>query len=99
MPATNQGRTNYCWMYAVVTAALFQREVIRAAVRIAERNWTSGEGKSYRNQGGFVGEGIEYIVEHGIPREVDIPQGTDGLRKDLVEMPEVWGASEAVSRG
>ena len=90
MPATNQGRTKYCWMYAVVTAVLFQRGYQGQPYESLSGTGPAAKVKNYRNQGGWVGEGIEYIVEHGIPREADIPQGMDGLRKDLVEMPEVW---------
>lgn len=66
IPSLDQNGTNYCWCNAVVTAI----ETGRAAnglpyVKMSPAS-VAAPIKGYRNQGGWGGEALEYIVAHGV---------------------------------
>lgn len=62
----NQASTNYCWCNAVVTAI----ETVRCRmgqpyVKLSPAS-VAAPIKGYRNQGGWGGEALDYIIENGI---------------------------------
>lgn len=66
IPSLDQNGTNYCWCNAVVTAI----ETLRCAandknVRLSPAS-VAAPIKGYRNQGGWGGDALSYIVEHGV---------------------------------
>ena len=66
VPIKNQARTNYCWIFCCAKAI----EVVRAYqgqrhVSLSPAS-AGAKIKNYRNVGGWPGEGLEYIAQHGI---------------------------------
>ena len=66
IPSLDQNGTNYCWCNAVVTAI----EAVRAYNRQPYVKLSSASVaapiKNFRNYGGWSGEALEYVIEHGI---------------------------------
>lgn len=66
LKSQDQDGTNYCWIHAVVSAM----RLIRALNGQPDIGISAASGgaiiKSYRNQGGWCGQALEYIVEHGV---------------------------------
>lgn len=66
VPIMNQGRTNLCWINAVVGALM----TARARTGLPTVNLSSASagapGKNYRNVGGWTGEAIRYIKQYGL---------------------------------
>jgi len=66
MPPLNQNGTNYCWTNGVVTAIQLTRIVNNAPFIEYSSASVAAPIKGYRNQGGWGGEALEYIVENGV---------------------------------
>lgn len=66
LPSKDQQQTNYCWCNAVVGAM----EVIREQAGFEYVNLSPASAaaqiKGYRNEGGWGGEAVNFIGEHGI---------------------------------
>jgi hypothetical protein len=66
IPSLDQNGTNYCWCNAVVTAL----ETVRCVMGLPYVQLSSASVaapiKGYRNQGGWGGEALEYMVAHGV---------------------------------
>ena len=62
----NQSRTNYCWIFGVVGAM----EVCRATMNLPYVELSPASGgariKNFRNVGGWGGQAIDFIGEHGV---------------------------------
>ncbi len=66
LKSLNQGNTNYCWTNGVVTgieANLVKSNALHYKLSPAS---VAAPIKRYRNQGGWGGDALEYIVENGI---------------------------------
>ena len=63
----NQGQTNYCWAHGPVTAMMIIRAVNNLpSVRLAATA-VGAQVKNFKNVGGWGGEALAFIVEHGVP--------------------------------
>ena len=65
-PNKNQGNTNYCWVNAVVRAMEIVRLMNGLPYVALSPASVGGPIKNYRNQGGWGGEALDYIIEHGV---------------------------------
>lgn len=62
----DQNGTNYCWCNAVVYAVMAVRAVMNEPqIRLSPAS-VAAPIKGYRNQGGWGGEALDYIIEHGV---------------------------------
>lgn len=62
----NQSNTNYCWTNGVVTGIQAMLAMNNALYYLLSSASVAAKIKSYRNQGGWGGDALEYIVENGI---------------------------------
>jgi hypothetical protein len=66
LKSLDQNGTNYCWCNAVITAMMTLRAAQNQPVVLLSPASVAAPIKGYRNQGGWGGEALEYIVEHGV---------------------------------
>lgn len=66
VPSLDQDGTNYCWCNGVVTAILGVRAVNNQPFVQLSPASVAAPVKNFRNDGGWGGEALEYIVEHGV---------------------------------
>lgn len=73
LKSLDQNGTNYCWCNAVVSALrllrLFQNEPV---IDLSPAS-VAAPIKGYRNQGGWGGEALDYIIKNGIAPQSDWP--------------------------
>lgn len=66
IPSLDQNGTNYCWFHCVVTAMY----AVRALNGLPHVDLSPASGaaiiKGYRNVGGWGGEALEFITQHGV---------------------------------
>jgi hypothetical protein len=73
IPSLNQGRTNYCWAHGPGSAMLLVRaKDNQPFVKLSPAS-VAAPIKGYRNQGGWGGQALQYIVEHGMASEATWP--------------------------
>lgn len=91
IPSLDQNGTNYCWCNAVITA--IQAIRCKAGEKYVKLSPASVAApiKNYANQGGWGGEALEYIVEHGVgaaslwpPNARDRKYMTDELKENAL---------------
>lgn len=71
IPTSNQNSTNFCWCYGVVSAINCARVWRNLPYIEYSRESVCGPIKSYRNQGGWGVQALEYIVKNGLmPQEL-----------------------------
>jgi hypothetical protein len=83
----NQQNTNYCWCNAVVGAMEVSRAVSGFPYLDLSPASVAAQIKGYRNQGGWGGEALDFIVDHGIAKSSEWPanywQNSKYLTQDL----------------
>lgn len=72
-PVKDQNGTNYCWINAVVRGIEVRRAMQGLPYVSLSPASVGGPIKGYRNQGGWGGEGLEYITENGVAPTADWP--------------------------
>ena len=85
----HQGSTNYCWTNAVVSAMMIlQAKEGGGVVRLSPAS-VAAPLKDYRNEGGFGGDALEYIVKFGVcsqdfwpPNAIDRQFDTPASQRD-----------------
>ena len=73
LKSLDQNGTNYCWCNAVVTAMETLQAVQNQPIVKLSSASVAAPIKGYRNQGGWGGEALDYIVEHGVAPASDWP--------------------------
>lgn len=86
LKALNQARTNYCWCYAVVTAMMVMRAKEGQPVVQLSAAAAAAQIKNFRNIGGWGGEALDWIAEHGVPSLEFYPNATIDRRYVTPEM-------------
>lgn len=66
IPSLSQGSTNYCWANAVITAIETLRELNGQPYIKLSAASVAAPIKNYRNNGGWGGEALAYIVKNGV---------------------------------
>jgi len=66
IPSLDQNGTNYCWCNAVITALESERAARNLGYRKLSAASVAARIKGYSNQGGWGGEALEFIIEHGV---------------------------------
>lgn len=66
IPSLSQGNTNYCWANAVVTGLTAVRAANRQPYVSLSSASVAAPIKNFRNNGGWSGEALEYIIANGI---------------------------------
>jgi hypothetical protein len=66
LKSLDQNGTNYCWCNAVVTAIMTLRAAQNQPFVALSPASVAAPIKNFRNQGGWGGEALAYIVEHGV---------------------------------
>lgn len=95
MAPLNQNGTNYCWCNGVVTAIQLTRIVNNAPFIEYSPASVAAPIKGYRNQGGWGGEALDYIVNNGIlpaqywpvnaiKRQYDTPESREERKKHKI---------------
>ncbi len=73
IPSKDQNGTNYCWFNGVITAC----ETLRCVMGLPYVALSSASGaapiKSFRNNGGWGGDALEWMMEHGACSEAIWP--------------------------
>lgn len=66
MPSSDQGKTNFCWMHSVVNA--LRLDMLRANMPVVMLSAASAAApcKNFQNVGGWSGEALQWLVEHGV---------------------------------
>lgn len=80
IPPKNQGRLNYCWIYAPVHAMEINRVRSGYGYRALAAAQPGAVIKRGRNVGGWGMEGVRYIGQHGIATEQDYGKVPEILR-------------------
>lgn len=85
IPSLDQNGTNFCWCNAVVTAL----ETIRCVMGLPYIKLSSASVaapiKGYKNQGGWGGEALEYMVAHGVTTDALWPANAISRQYDNAE--------------
>lgn len=95
----SQGRTNYCWINAVIAAQHYLRAIAGLPHVPLSPASVGAKIKNFRNVGGWGSEGLEYVIEHGavpqalwpanaIDRRYDTPEADEARQRFRV--PEWW---------
>ena len=66
IPSLDQNGTNYCWTNAVITAMLTLRAAQGDKYVPLSPASVAAPIKGYRNQGGWGGDALDYIIKHGV---------------------------------
>lgn len=66
VPSTDQNGTNYCWFFGVVGACQARRAVAGLPFVPLSPACGAAQIKNFRNQGGWVNDAVEWMVEHGV---------------------------------
>lgn len=98
----NQNGTNYCWANAVVQGVKYQRAAAGMPFEDLSPASVAAKIKNYRNSGGWGGDALEFIAQHGVmsttywpanhwrTSEYDTPEGrADALTKKAEEFYEL----------
>ena len=65
IPSLDQNGTNYCWFNGVVTACIALRAKANLPYRPLSAAWGAAQIKGFRNQGGWGGDALEWMIKHG----------------------------------
>lgn len=82
IPVKDQGQTNYCWMYGTVHAmeiaySLQGEEHVALSATAAATLLTGGQ-----NRGGYIGEAVQYLSQHGTCPESMWPEHSLSVRNN-----------------
>ena len=86
IPSTDQNGRGYCWCHSWVSAVLLTRAVNNQPFVDLSAYMVGCLVKSYRDQGGWGTEGIEFMAEHGVPDSKFWPQRSASRSNDTPAM-------------
>jgi hypothetical protein len=86
IPSLDQDSWGFCWIHSGTMAAMLDRAVRNLPyVRLS----AFGPGcliKNYRNEGGWGAQGLDFIIQHGIPSVEFWPEKSSSRSNDTAEM-------------
>lgn len=74
VPSMDQNGTNYCWFFGVVGACQARRAVAGLPYIGLSPACGAAQIKSFRNQGGWGNDAVEWMVDHGVCSQATWPQ-------------------------
>jgi hypothetical protein len=77
----NQGSMGYCWAYGAVCAVHYRRIAMGLPHLQLSACSVAGPVKNFRNQGGWSGEAVAYMVRAGVVPEYLWPNGNQGANR------------------
>lgn len=80
VPILNQKRLPYCWVYAVTGAIQSVRAMHGLPTKHLSATSAGAPGKNYREEGGWTGEAIRYILEYGLATIDTWPEAVNDRR-------------------
>jgi hypothetical protein len=88
IPSLDQNGTNYCWIFGVVGACQARRAVAGLPYVPLSPACGGAQIKSFRNQGGWGNDAVDWMVEHGVCSQATWPQAAIE-RKYLTEAARI----------
>jgi len=76
IPSLDQGQSNFCWVHSTTHGETINRAIANEPYIALSAYAVACLIKDFRNEGGWGGLSMEYIIKHGIPPQSMWPQGS-----------------------